>query len=480
MSAARLLILAGLLAIGAAPASWDPSPWHADLKQMRAAIEEKYANYDWLTRDRGFDLDAAFARAAAALDMAGDDAHAQRVFDRLIARIADGHVSLAWPAAPAKPKAARPAPSDAASFCAAQGYDARQAGQGFVSRLPGYRPIAGAVFPAGIVPVGTRRLGVVRIGVFEPNGYPELCEQAVTQLKIDPSRPCDEQCKQALITFGFARMTSELADQLRRLRAAGANVLMLDIANNGGGAEWAEAAARMITRQRLVSAKLGFVRGPHWAGHWRELGGRLRDFAARATPADRARLLAWAAQADAARRLAEAPCSSLNCDRLARVGYATGLVGAAKAGDYLEQPWGPYVFSAGQHDYRDGVWDGPLIILMNQETWSAAEEVAAMMQDNRAAIILGERSGGAGCGHTNGGTPTTLANSGAILEVPDCARFRADGRNEVAGIIPDVLTGMRANDGADIAARLVGVRLPQAIDLALAQFDASRRQSKRR
>lgn len=68
---------------------------------------------------------------------------------------------------------------------------------------------------------------------------------------------------------------------------------------------------------------------------------------------------------------------------------------------------------------------------MDQNTWSAAEEFSAVLQDNRAAVIMGTRTGGAGCGHTNGGTPTTLTNSKAVLELPDCVRFRAEDRKSV-------------------------------------------------
>ncbi|OYY91177.1 MAG: hypothetical protein B7Y45_04080 [Sphingomonas sp. 28-66-16] len=479
MRAARLLVLAGLLALGAAPAPWDAAPWRADLAQMRAAIDEKYANHDWLTRERGVDLDQLFARADTALSKAADEASAQRAFDRLVARIADGHVSISWPVAAVAVSAKPPAAATPAALCQSLGYDARRAGRGFVHKLPGYRPVEGAMFPAGIVTSGGQRVGVVRIGVFEPAGYPTLCEAAVASLKIDPAAPCDEACDNAVVSFGYARITEEFEAALRRVRAAGATVVMLDIANNGGGSEWAEAAARMLTRQRLVSARRGFVRGPHWARQWAALAERFRGYAAEAGPADRTRLLGWAAQADAARALAETPCRTRGCDRIGRVGYATGLVGAARAGEYLDKPWGAYVFSAGQHDYHDGVWDGPLIVLINQETWSAAEEVAAMLQDNRAAVILGERSGGAGCGHTYGGTPTTLSNSGAVLDLPDCVRFRADGSNEVAGVIPDVLTGMRANDGDATAARLTSARLPEAVARAVVQYRA-RHQTRRR
>jgi len=77
--------------------------------------------------------------------------------------------------------------------------------------------------------------------------------------------------------------------------------------------------------------------------------------------------------------------------------------------------------------------------LVDRETWSAAEYFAALLQDNQAATVVGELTGGAGCGYTDGGIPTKLKNSGARLKMPDCVRFRADGSNEVNGITPDVL-----------------------------------------
>jgi hypothetical protein len=50
-----------------------------------------------------------------------------------------------------------------------------------------------------------------------------------------------------------------------------------------------------------------------------------------------------------------------------------------------------------------------------------------------------------------------------MLELPNCARFRKDGSNEVSGIVPDVSTGVRWNDGAAYAGRLTAARLPEAV-----------------
>jgi hypothetical protein len=88
-----------------------------------------------------------------------------------------------------------------------------------------------------------------------------------------------------------------------------------------------------------------------------------------------------------------------------------------------------------------------------------------VLQDNRAAIVMGEPAG-AGCGHTNGGTPTTLANSKATLEVPDCARLRADGSNEVMGIQPDVAVAFSAVDGTHLRGAGFMAKLPEAVERA--------------
>lgn len=457
----KLIAVLALLTIGAAPAGgFDAAPWLADLAQARAAVAAKYANLEWLTRERGHDLDAAFGRAEARLRAAESEPEARRPFERLFEGFGDGHVAVRWPERASKAGRAGAAPG----FCEALGYDARQAGPGPSAALPGYAALPGASsFPAGTVRSGARTLGVIRIGVFQPQGYPALCEAAVAGLGIDRAKPCDAACADRVLTEAYVRMGTELMARIDALKAAGAGVLLIDIAGNGGGSEWAEAAARMMTAKPITSAPRLFVRGPHWEKQGRELAAVLRAAAAGAEAADAARLRAWAAEADAIAAEARRDCSSGACPRLARAGYATGLVASAPSGSFAGREWAVNVFSPAQHHYRDGVWAGPLIVLVDDETWSAAEQFAAVLQDNRAGVVLGARTGGAGCGRTWGGTPTLLTHSGGTLELPDCARLRRDGSNEVAGVIPDVLTGMRASDGMGGQAKLIAAKLPEAV-----------------
>lgn len=462
---------------GAQGPGWNPEPWLGDLAAMRQALDTKYANLDWLRDERGVDLDALVARTEQAVRQAGDDAGARRAFDRFVQRIGDGHVDLSWPAGGAAAGAvATPVTYRSASeLCAGLGYR-RRAKPGVAAALPGRVPLAQpGPFEAATVKVGDAAVGIVRIPEFSPQAFPDQCVAAVAAVPEVLGKPCDDACADAVLTEAFRAMTRELMASYDRLRAAGATVVLVDLTDNGGGSDWAEAAARTLSRRPLRSAVTGFVRGPHWAGYWRDLAAQLRVFAAKERGADRRRLLAWAADAEAA-RVEAAPTPGPGVPRIARAGFATGLVGDAAAGSLPDKPWATAVFNPAQYayPYRDGAWDGPVIVLVNQETWSAAEEVAAVLRDNDAAVVLGERTGGAGCGHTRGGTPTVLPHSKAVLALPDCVRFRADGSNEVNGVVPDVLTGMRANDGPAFAARLVAARLGEAVMAARAMWTGAR------
>jgi hypothetical protein len=437
----RRFVLAALLFAGNVDAqggAWDAGPWLGDLVAMRSAFAAKYANLDWLREEREVDLDRRFEAVEQALAEAGDDAEARRVLDRFVARIGDGHVALTWPtpgdssSGPVFPKTF----ATAVELCAGLVYRGGWK-PGTAAALPGFVKLADpGAFAAGTVRVGTETVGVVRIPAFMPEAFPGACAVAVTAVPGILGKPCREQCADTVLTETYRALTREVEASYARLRAAGATVLLVDVTDNGGGTEWAVAIARTLSAKPLRSTRAGFMRGAHWTRHWGDLATRLRGFATKERGTDRRRLLGWAAEAEAARREADkVPGPAVT--RVARAGYATGLVGEAPAGSFGDKEWAVHVFSPAQYPYRDGAWDGPVVVLVNGETWSAAEQFAAELRDNDAAIVIGGRTGGAGCGHTNGGTPTTLPHSRAVLSLPDCVRYRADGSNEVRGIVPE-------------------------------------------
>jgi hypothetical protein len=453
---------------------FDSRPWLEDLEQVRAAVAAKYANLDWSVFERETDLPALFADTAKRVTAATSEAEARAAFERMARRMGDGHVGFHWPGAKSNN-----APAAPVADCVALGYDARQAGAPLASLASGYVPLADAPafeFPAGMISVGGHKVGVVRIGLFSPNAFPELCTASLPALNIASGSVCDESCSDRIETWTSARLTDHFAAQLRALKAAGADVLLVDVTSNGGGSEWAEAAVRMVTAVKLKSARMGFVRGAHWVRSFAKHERELRDAANAAAPEDRELLNGLAEEMDRYRREAESQCDSAPiwrrekpaCEWVLKGFYAAGLVAAPDMPRLQDKKWASLVFEPVKFNYEEGVWQGPLIVLVDGNTWSAAEEFAAELQDNRAAVIVGAPTGGAGCGHTDGGTPTTLNNSGGVFDLPDCVRFRADGSNEVMGIQPDVLVGLRADDGPHRRALRLAGKLDEAVARAIA------------
>jgi hypothetical protein len=60
-----------------------------------------------------------------------------------------------------------------------------------------------------------------------------------------------------------------------------------------------------------------------------------------------------------------------------------------------------------------------------------------MLIDSGGARAIGRRSAGLGCGYTRGALPAILEHSRLRVDMPDCLRRRADGRNERSGIDPE-------------------------------------------
>jgi hypothetical protein len=467
------LSIAGPVAGPAAPApAFDPTPWLEDLDQARAAFADKYADLEWEVIDRQTDLAALFSGARERIAAVHSDAEARHEFDSLARRFGNRHTHFRWPK-----EASGAAPTPSVS-CAGLGFDRRMLAAPEAALVPGYTALANYSndeFPAGMLQVAGHRVGVLKIPLFSPQGFPELCESALTELQIARSKTCDDACDDRIEAWGAERMTRDLAAAIRAIRAAGAEVLLVDVAGNGGGSEWEQAAVRMVTSVRIRSARMGFVRGEHWAKHWAGKEAELRAAAAKYSREDRAFLLRLADQVAERRQLAATPCDSgplwrgerPACPWVGDAFFSSGLLDSDDSGQLRSKPWGKLLYTPATYPYEEGIWNGPLLVLVDGDTGSAAEQFAAELQDNRAALIIGATTVGAGCGHTDGGTPTTLNHSHAVLELPDCVAFRRDGSNLVSGIQPDVLVGLRADDGPRRRGSMLAGKLGEAVKSVL-------------
>ena len=362
MSAIRALILMLCLQAANAQPAFDAKPWQEDLEQAREAVATKYANLEWLVLEREINLESLFAEAKTSINSASDADDARAAFDRLARQFGDGHVRFKWP------QGASTSGTPLAN-CQALGYELRMRGVPLATHVPGYTALSAgpeSVFPTGAIQLSNRKVGVIKIGLFSPQAYPELCAAAIADLHIEPNAPCDDACSRRIDTWAVNRMSYDLANQLRAIKASGAEILLLDIANNGGGSDWAEAAARMVTSVGLRSERMGFVRGPHWVRDFSEMETDLRSAMKGATTSDRKELAKLADAVAARRREANTPCDSAPlwrgarpaCSWLGEGFYSSGLLPSGDIQSIRNKAWPHFVFSPARYPVTEGVWTG--------------------------------------------------------------------------------------------------------------------------
>lgn len=450
---------------------FDPRPWLEDLDQARSAFTTKYADLEWEVFARGLDISAIFRQTRERVQQAGGVDDAKAAFNDLAKQFGDKHVGFRWPESHTSLR------ERAGLDCANLGYSKQMQAEPLATLVPGFIPLSplpSKEFPAGILRVGGHKLGVVKIRLFSPRAFPDLCEEAISALQIDRARICDDSCRDGVDLWSSVAMTQNLEATLAAVKAAGAEYLLVDVAGNGGGSQWAEAAARMLTTARLKSTPMYFMKGEHWTKKLAKSEGELRRAAISAHDEDREFLSTLADSVATHKKEAEKLCDGEAlwsgkhpaCVWLGDGFYSTGILQSADSDKLRSKPWAKFVFTPMQYPYREGIWRGPLLILVDGGTGSAAEQFAAELQDNRAAVIIGSLTIGAGCGHTDGGTPTTLKNTGAILELPDCVRMRPGGLNLASGVQPDILVGLQGEDSPRRRASLLSTKLGEAVKLA--------------
>ncbi len=419
--------------------------WLADFHQILDEMSSHYANLDSAIRDRGMNLPDLRRKTEETIRKAKSDEEARRAIESFLQAFGDGHVSIDWN--PSQPSATdTPAP-----LCSRIGYNRRADNFSIdFTTLDGFAPFQdpdAEDFPGGILTLPSgRKAGVLRIQLFSPRVHPSLCAAVQKLLNLTDDK-CDDDCVKNLESKVHDLLTAALERRATSIANAGASALVVDITGNGGGSDWVEPAARALTPVPLQAPRLGFIRHPHWVRIFREeLASAERELTGDALAGAHARLSRAIAAAETncdrsgvwLDSPATPPCSLVVPDMY----YATGLLPYAKPGSVSST----VLFNPSQFAYHEGVNRLPLFVVVDGRTASAAELFASMLKDNGAATILGTPTLGSGCGHVNGVIPATLKSSGAHLQLPNCARFRADGTNEVTGLVPDVLIPFRGLD----------------------------------
>jgi hypothetical protein len=454
----RRIALISALSVALAAHAYDAAKWREDFAQARQELARSYANLDWVVAERKIDLQALVERTEQGLATAKDDEEAMKVLTQFLDTFGDGHVYLVPPQrteAVAAPATAATATATDTKTCRDMGYQPIRRGRegidfGSTGQYEALTNEDAAILPAGVLKAGGRTLGVIRIGLFAEQAFPILCER-----EHPAPAPCDSACEQRVFTRVGKTLTRTLVRQVQVLAATKVDAIVIDITGNRGGTDWAEAAARVLTRPGVAAPRISFTKHPHWV---KGMESRLNDIdldLKRTTigAAQRAWLLAARAELIKSRALAAEPCERDAIWKNQRVCpllvpgrlHSTGLEATPRALDFDGYEAGWVHYNPARYE-ASTAWQGKLAILVDNDTVSAAELFAATLKDNDRATLIGTPTRGAGCGYTDGGIPLTLKHSGVQIKAPDCARLRANGENEVAGLVPDVLVPWRGND----------------------------------
>ncbi|HEX8169869.1 MAG TPA: S41 family peptidase [Thermoanaerobaculia bacterium] len=450
----RKVMIALLLLCSSAAHAFDRSAWLRDYAALKRTLEQRYSNLAWFASPAGgVDLPALDRRTLAALRAASSDDDAREAILSFVRAFHDGHFSQLTAQEPAPAAKSVPPPpadysrQDAATGCAALNYapfDLPQFSLPFES-LPQFRLLADGIttpFRAGIV----RGIGIVRIPSFEEAADYGSCLKAWQRDEIwDADGKLIRAKLREIVERGWYET---LAALLRTFKAEGAEAVLVDVGNNSGGDDSGDIAARLFTDKPLHSASLWMSQDAAASGGYYDEQLEALRTAQAFDPSSVLVREALASFSNHKAQLQNEVCamqwvwrerrnwSGNACRRLIAAGSAGGPL------DYLDNiahseiartlHWPSRVRSLW------GTWSGPLYVLTDGRTYSAAEMFAAVLQNNRAATIVGVRTGGDGCGFMSNPGPAILPHSRLRFRIPNCVRLRADGTDEVAGVRPDI------------------------------------------
>jgi len=450
--ASALCALALTAAAAAEPVRpFDPQPWLDDFAALKTGMEDRYANLAWFASPAGgVDLPALERQARKALAAADSDGEARRAIQDFVAALGDGHFSIRPDdppagAAHAEPDAVTLNPEDPESGCAALGYGSRgriEFSLPFES-LPGFHLQADGItrtFRAGILPVRPGvQLGIVRISEFRETGTIWACLEGWRVL-ARAHKAIDAQSVEDAAQDQWFR---EMSAILHGFSTAHVAAVIVDVGGNGGGDDLADWLPRLFTGRPVHSARMLVARSPAVAGYMDEeldglrkplpatadasanLGARQAvDHAIAGFEAEKSALSAHACDMSWVWREQRPWQPDAPCSRLVDAGSAAGAL------DYLaphsfDTDIAKRIYWAAVADNYIGAWTGPVYVVTDGHSYSAAELFASSIQFNHIGKTLGQRTGGAGCGFVTETPPIVLPHSRMSIRAPNCVRLRA-------------------------------------------------------
>lgn len=438
--------------------------WLQDYEAMKKFMAEAYANLEWARNDKKIDLVALDKKTKEELSKAASDQEARQVLENFLKTFRDGHLNLREVKETSAQNTSEPqsfaldAPGD--KVCSALGYRIRFNKFSIpFEQAPNFKLVSSSKdnFPAGIFTLENgKSYGVLKIGLFSSDGYFNNCTASWEEFRTKLTESCTNECINKFHRATDNRLSAKLAEQIKILQEQKIDNLIVDIGGNGGGSNWVEAAARILSPKTLRSTSSGFIRHPHYV---KILENRLKDVSEDLARKDlnakqKGYLKTAKERLEQLVKEAKSPCDRSNFWTGENVKPGCTLLNQTPSGifDYLPSKEianlrsKSILFMPSEFEFEESVFKGNLIALVDGKTASAAEHFASLMQLNKSATVIGETTLGAGCGYVNGGTKYFLPNSKLQLRMPDCVRYRADGKNEVSGVKPDIVLWEVADD----------------------------------
>ena len=438
---------------------YDGAAWLSDYAQLKTIMEKHYANLAWFgSPEGGVDIPRLDQRTLEALKSARSDEEARQAITDFVTTFKGGHFQVLGTVAPAgaKPAEIKREPfsaADVAEACAGLGFlpKAQVAFSVPLEGLPNFTMVSDGltgVYRAGIVTsTNGTRIGIIRVQNFMLHAFPAACTIGLARLKA----------KGGDIDAGGARDAADdewlnaLSEDLKTFKAQGVTVLLVDVGNNTGGDDDGDMFARLFTDRLVRSPRLAVAADAAGRAYFDEeisdLDAQIRSGVKGAGLADLTKARTFFANA---RKQADTPCdmswvwkerhawAGMGCTRMVDAGYAGGYAATLHQGAYGDEMTALRLSLPSRADDHWGLWTGPLYVLTDGRTFSSAEMFSAVVQDNHIGKTIGQKTGGDGCGFMADDVPFVLDHSKMRLRVPDCMRLRADGSNEVPGIIPDI------------------------------------------
>lgn len=433
--------------------------WLQDYEAMKKFMAEAYANLEWARNGKKIDLVALDKKTTQELMKTTSDGESRKILERFLETFQDGHLTLREAKNTTNQNNNEPqsfAPDAPANkVCSELGYKFKFHRFSLpFDKAPNFKLISTNqnYFPAGIFTLENgKSYGVLNIGLFSADGFVGNCQASWEEFRAKLNAPCKAECLERFYKATDNRLSAKLTEQIKVLQAQKIDYLIVDIGGNGGGRNWVEAVARIISPKPLPSTLAGFIRHPHWVAILQEmLSDVLDDLARKDLTANQTGYLE-SAQERLKKLIAEAktPCDksyfwTSNVDKKdctllnTTPTFTSGIFESIPANEISNLKSRDTLFKISGFEYEESAFKGNLIVLVDRNTASAAENFASLMQFGKSGAVVGEKTFGAGCGYVNGGTKYFLPNSKLQLRMPDCVRFRADGANEVEGIEPDV------------------------------------------